>query len=209
MAPLGTFSEYRDPAPCDDGQLRRRSVSALSFRVGDPRTFLIAEVAQAHDGSLGSAHAFIDAAADAGVDAIKFQTHIAAAESTLDEPFRVPFSSQDESRYAYWQRIQFRPADWKALTRHANDRGLHFLSTPFSEEAVRLLTELGVPAWKVGSGEVRSRDLMRAMLDVGGPILLSTGMSSWSEIDDAVGFLRTHNAEFVLLQCTSRHCQTN
>ena len=205
MAPLGTFSEYRDPAPCDDGQLRRRSVSALSFRVGDPRTFLIAEIAQAHDGSLGSAHAFIDAAADAGVDAIKFQTHIAAAESTLDEPFRVPFSSQDESRYAYWQRIQFRPADWKALTRHANDRGLHFLSTPFSEEAVRLLTELGVPAWKVGSGEVRSRDLMRAMLDVGGPILLSTGMSSWSEIDDAVGFLRTHNAEFVLLQCTSQY----
>jgi N,N'-diacetyllegionaminate synthase len=62
---------------------------------------LIAEVAQAHDGSLGMAHAFIDAAASAGVDAVKFQTHIAAEESTLSEPWRVKFSRQDETRFDY------------------------------------------------------------------------------------------------------------
>ena len=169
-------------------------MSTLSFRVGAPKTFLIAEVAQAHDGSLGSAHAFIDGAADAGVDAVKFQTHIAAAESTMDEPFRVRFSAQDESRYAYWQRMEFQATHWKALAGHARDRGLHFLSSPFSVEAAHLLANLGVPAWKVGSGEIRSRDLLQAMLDAGGPILLSTGMSPWREIDDAVQFLSERNA---------------
>lgn len=83
------------------------------FRIGDRPVgaghpaFIIAEVAQAHDGSLGLAHAFIDAAAEAGADAVKFQTHIASAESTLDEPFRVRFSKQDETRLDYWRRMEF------------------------------------------------------------------------------------------------------
>jgi len=68
------------------------------------KTMIVAEVAQAHDGSLGMAHAFIDAIANAGADAVKFQTHIASAESTLDEPWRVKFSKQDVTRYDYWQR---------------------------------------------------------------------------------------------------------
>ena len=81
-------------------------ISEREIRQGG-RPFLIAEVAQAHDGSLGFAHAFIDIAADAGVDAIKFQTHIAEAESTRDEPFRVPFSYEDASRFDYWRRMEF------------------------------------------------------------------------------------------------------
>ena len=85
-----------------------QSIQIKGRRIGPQSPcFLIAEVAQAHDGSLGAAHAYIDAAADAGVDAVKFQTHIADAESTLDEPFRVKFSKQDETRYAYWKRMEF------------------------------------------------------------------------------------------------------
>ena len=68
---------------------------------------IIAEIAQAHDGSLGMAHAYIDAAAKAGVDIVKFQTHIAAAESSIFEPFRVQFSKQDATRFEYWKRMEF------------------------------------------------------------------------------------------------------
>src|SRR5688572_15214815 len=115
---------------------------------------VIGEVAQTHDGSLGMAHAFIDAIATAGADAVKFQTHIAAAESTSAEPWRVKFSGQDESRYAYWRRMEFVEEQWHGLRRHAAQRGLLFLSSPFSVEAVELLTRVGVAAWKVPSGEV-------------------------------------------------------
>src|SRR5437867_103345 len=113
----------------------------------EARCVIVGEVAQAHDGSLGTAHAFIDAIATAGADAVKFQTHIASAESTHAEPWRVRFSVQDESRYAYWRRMEFTEEQWHGLRRHATDRGLLFLSSPFSIEAVDLLTRVGVAAW--------------------------------------------------------------
>ena len=167
--------------------------------------FLIAEVAQAHDGSLGAAHAYIDAAADAGADAVKFQTHIAAAESTLDEPFRVKFSRQDETRYAYWKRMEFSPEQWAGLAAHAKERDLIFLSSAFSVAAVDLLRKIGVAAWKVGSGEVGTRDLLEAIVAAGGPILLSTGMSTYAEIGEVVSWLRQRGAELALFQCTTRY----
>lgn len=167
--------------------------------------YLIAEVAQAHDGSLGTAHAFIDAAAEAGADAIKFQTHLAEAESTRDEPFRVPFSRQDASRYDYWQRTGFSAEQWAGLAQHAAEQGLAFLSSPFSVEAVELLRALGVPAWKVASGEVGSQALLAAMCTDARPVLLSTGMSSFAEIDAATAAIRKAGASLAVLQCASRY----
>lgn len=169
------------------------------------RAFLIAEVGQAHDGSLGAAHAYIDAAADAGVDAIKFQTHLAAAESTLDEPFRVKFSRQDATRFDYWKRMEFTEEQWAGLVGHAKERGIVFLSSTFSVPAVELLARLGLQAWKVGSGEVASRDLLDAMTAAGGPILLSSGMSGYAEISDTVERLRARGAAVALFQCTTRY----
>ena len=93
---------------------------------------VIGEVAQAHDGSLGMAHAFIDAIAAAGADAVKFQTHIAEAESSSHEPWRKRFSPQDESRFDYWKRMEFTEDQWAGLRRHADEKGLLFLSSPFS-----------------------------------------------------------------------------
>jgi N-acetylneuraminate synthase len=167
--------------------------------------FIVAEVAQAHDGSLGMAHAFIDAAAGAGADAVKFQTHLAAEESTLDEPFRVRFSAQDRTRFDYWRRMEFAPDQWRGLASHAKDRGIVFLSSAFSMAAIQLLKEIGVPAWKVGSGEFSAPDLWEAMVATGLPVLLSTGMASRAEIDKAVTLFRSKAVPHALLQCTSAY----
>src|ERR1044071_7026845 len=83
--------------------------------LGTGRCLVIGEVALTHDGSLGLAHAFVDAIATAGADAVKFQTHIAAAESTPAEPFRVKFSRQDATRYEYWKRMEFSEDEWRGL----------------------------------------------------------------------------------------------
>ncbi len=169
------------------------------------RCRVIAEVAQAHDGSLGTAHAYIDAAARAGADAVKFQTHIAAAESTPSEPWRVPFSRQDASRYDYWRRMEFPEAAWVGLRAHAHEVGLEFLSSPFSVEAVELLRRVGVDAWKVASGEVANTALLDAMLADGRPMILSSGMSDLAELDAAVDRVRAAGAPLTVLQCTSEY----
>jgi N,N'-diacetyllegionaminate synthase len=164
---------------------------------------VIAEVAQAHDGSLGMAHAYVDAAADAGADAIKFQTHIAAAESTAAEPWRVRFSRQDETRLDYWRRMEFTPEQWAGLREHARSKGLLFLSSAFSEAATDLLARIGVDGWKIASGEVGNTPLLERMTATPLPVLLSTGMSPWAEIDVAVAAIRARALPLAVLQCTS------
>jgi N,N'-diacetyllegionaminate synthase len=169
------------------------------------RCLIIGEVAQAHDGSLGTAHAFIDAIADAGAVGVKFQTHIAGAESTPDEPFRVSFSQQDATRYDYWKRMEFTEEQWLGLSRHARERGLIFLSSPFSLEAVDLLHRVGVPAWKIPSGEVGSTPMFERIAETRLPILLSTGMSPWSEIDAAVDWIKGKGLPLLIYQCTTAY----
>jgi N,N'-diacetyllegionaminate synthase len=166
---------------------------------------VVAEVAQAHDGSLGTAHAYIDAVANAGADAVKFQTHIAAGESTPAETFRVRFSPQDATRYDYWARMEFTGAQWRGLAEHARDRGLIFLSSPFSIEAVELLEQVGMPAWKVGAGEVTNLPLLERLASTGSPVLLSSGMSRWEDLDAAVATVRVGGARVAVYQCTSAY----
>lgn len=166
---------------------------------------IIGEVAQAHDGSLGLAHAFIDAIAGAGADAVKFQTHIAAAESTRREPWRVAFSRQDALRYDYWKRMEFTAEQWTALAGHAADRDLLFLSSPFSIEAAELLERIGVPAWKVASGEGGNRALLDYLVSTAKPLLLSSGMSGWAELDQAVDIVRSGGGTLAVLQCTTQY----
>lgn len=176
----------------------------LSLKQGS-NCLVIGEVAQSHDGSLGMAHAFIDAIAKTGADAVKFQTHIASAESTPAEPWRVKFSYQDATRYEYWKRMEFTPDQWQGLADHAEEKGLIFLSSPFSIEAVDMLERIGMTAWKVASGEVNNKPLLDRMLQTGKLILLSTGMSGFDEIDESVAYVRQKNADFVVMQCTTAY----
>lgn len=167
--------------------------------------FLIAEIAQAHDGSLGIAHSYIDALAETGVDAVKFQTHIAEAESSLHEPFRVAFSYEDKSRFDYWKRMEFSSKQWGGLKRHCEEKGMEFISSPFSNSAVDLLESIGAKRYKIGSGEVSNFLLLEKVAKTGKPILLSSGMSSLKELDKAVEFLKPFGNELTLFQCTTAY----
>ncbi len=168
-------------------------------------TYVIAEIAQTHDGSLGQAHAFIDAVATTGADAIKFQTHIAEEESTTDEPFRVPFSYEDKTRYDYWRRMEFTEEQWNGLYIHAREKGLDFLSSVFSIKALKMLEKIGIPAWKFGSGEVFNEILMEKALETKKPLILSTGMSVFEDIDKQIKLINKYGNEFVLMQCTTSY----
>ena len=173
--------------------------------LGSGRCLIIGEVALTHDGSLGVAHAFVDAIAAAGADAVKFQTHIASAESTPSEPFRVKFSRQDETRYDYWTRMEFTGDQWRGLAEHARECGLLFLSSPFSVQAVELLDRIGMPLWKIASGETSNTMLLDRILDTGTPVLLSTGMSPLREVDAAVARVRARHVDVGVFQCTTAY----
>mgnify|MGYP003119682435 CR=1 FL=1 len=167
--------------------------------------FKIAEIAQAHNGSLEKVFEYIDAIALTGVDAIKFQTHIAHAESSIHEPFRVKFSDQDATRYDYWKRMEFSLKQWHQIKARCDDKGLEFMSSPFSNAAVDLLEQIGVERYKIGSGEVTNFLLLEKIVQTKKPIILSSGMSSIQELDQAVAFLQERNAHCSILQCTTSY----
>lgn len=166
---------------------------------------IIAEIAQAHDGSLGNAHAFIDALADTGVDAVKFQTHIADAESSELEPFRVKFSKQDATRFEYWKRMEFSEEQWQGIASHCHDLGLKFISSPFSNAAVDLLERVGVDILKIGSGEITNLLMLEKIAKTGKPIILSSGMSDLAELERTIDFLKKYSNPLSLLQCTTAY----
>ena len=165
----------------------------------------IAEIGQAHDGSLGLLHSYIDAVATTGVNAIKFQTHIAAAESSIHEPFRVLFSKQDTTRFDYWKRMEFTLEEWKDIKRHCDDVGLEFMSSPFSNAAVDLLEKVGVKRYKVGSGEVNNFLLLEKIAKTNKPVIISSGMSSFEELDGTIAFLKERHVDYSILQCTTSY----
>lgn len=169
------------------------------------RTFVIAEIAQAHDGSLGILHSLVDAVAATGVDAIKFQVHLADAESSALEPFRVRFSPVDATRYDYWKRMELPLAEWRRLKERCDELGVEFLATPFSNAAVDLLEEVGVRRYKIGSGDAANPLLLERVARTGKEVILSTGLGSLEELDAATAMLLARGNPYAVLQCTTRY----
>jgi N-acetylneuraminate synthase len=167
------------------------------------RVFIIAEVGSVHDGSFGNACRLIDAVADCGADAVKFQTHIAAEETLRDAP--CPRYFQSEPRYEYFERTAFTAEQWARLKAAAEKRGLVFLSAAFSEAAVDLLETMGVAGYKIPSGEVTNTPLLEKVAATGKPVLLSSGMNSWQEIESALAALGEAQRRVTLMQCTSEY----
>jgi N,N'-diacetyllegionaminate synthase len=164
--------------------------------------FLIAEIGSVHDGSYGNAVKLIEAAAACGADAVKFQTHIAEAETLADAPAPAYFTG--EKRFDYFRRTGFSVEQWKGLKAACAAQGVAFLSSPFSSEAVDLLEEVEVGAYKIPSGEVTNLPLLDRVADTGKPVLLSSGMSSWTELDAAIATLR-RGGPILILQCSSAY----
>ncbi len=115
------------------------------------------------------------------------------------------FSQQDASRYDYWKRMEFTRDQWIGLKRHAEEKGLVFLSSPFSIEATTMLDELGVAAWKVASGETGNHEMLQQMIRTGKPILVSSGMSPFFELDRAIDLISGAGSPFAVFQCTSSY----
>lgn len=165
--------------------------------------FIIAEVGSVHDGSFGNACRLVETAAQCGANAIKFQTHIAAAETLPNAPSPPYF--QAEPRYDYFQRTAFTPDQWAKLAQLAKEKGLVFLSSPFCDEAVDLLESIGITQYKIPSGEVTNLPLLERIAATGKPVLLSSGMSSWTELDRAVDTFKPQSNPLTVMQCTSEY----
>jgi N,N'-diacetyllegionaminate synthase len=163
---------------------------------------VVAEIGNNHDGSIRQAERLIEAAAEAGADAVKFQTHIAEAEMLPSTPTPPHF---DEPRFEFTKRMELSSEDHLRLKSFAEERGLVFFSSPFSVEAVALLEEVGVPAYKIASGEVTNPPLVEAVAATGKPVLLSTGMSGMEDIERAAATLRDAGSPFLVMQCTSTY----
>lgn len=169
------------------------------------KTYVVAEIGQAHDGSLGILHSFIKAAAKTGVDAVKFQVHIAEAESSKLEPFRVKFSPVDKTRFDYWKRMELTFDQWMEVKRICDECNVEFLATPFSNAAVDLLEKVGVLRYKVGSGDASNLLLLEKIAKTGKEIILSTGLGSLKELDTSVNFLSSFDIPITIMQCTTKY----
>jgi N-acetylneuraminate synthase len=161
---------------------------------------VIAEAGMNHDGSLGNAVRLAEVAAECGADAIKFQLHDSRAETTRDAPSPPYF--QHETRWEYFERTAFTDEEWARLKAACDAAGIEFLCSAFSVEAVDRLEHLGVSRYKIGSGEVTNVELIRRVAATGKPVLLTSGMSSWAELDRAV---EAAGANVTVLQCTSSY----
>ena len=164
---------------------------------------IIAEIGSVHDGSFGNALKLIELAAECGADVVKFQTHIAEAETLKDAP--MPPFFKGEPRYEYFERTGFTNNQWQELKDKCKKQEIEFLSSPFSIEAVALLEKLGSKQYKVPSGEVTNLPLLKVIAGTKKPVLLSSGMSSWNELDDAVKLLQNYHDNITVLQCTTEY----
>jgi N,N'-diacetyllegionaminate synthase len=167
------------------------------------KTYIIAEIGNTHEGSVGLAKRFIKEAAECGVDAVKFQTHIFEAESLVSAPN--PSYFKDETRKGYFERTSFNLEEYKVLKQYAEKEcRVDFFSSPFSIEAVDLLMKVGVSTFKIPSGEVSNIPLLEYIEKTGKKIILSSGMSSWEELDRAVSVFKDRS-KLTILQCTSEY----
>jgi sialic acid synthase SpsE len=183
-----------------------RSVRIGERIVGDGQPcYVIAEAGANHNRDLGMGKTLVDVAADAGADAVKFQTYSAETLYSKHTPrFSYLDGVSDQDTWDLIKSIEL-PREWQAeLAAHAAARGIQFLSTPFDHRAVDELAALGVPAYKIASFEIVDLPLIGHAAARGRPMIISTGLATYEDIADAVqACASAGNRDVVLLQCAS------
>lgn len=175
------------------------------------QTLIIAEAGVNHNGSEALAHELIDAAVDAGADVVKFQTFQAAALSSHVAPkadYQRLATAQDETQVDMLRKLELSEDNFRALAVHCAQRNIGFLSTPFDIESVEMLANMGVPTFKIPSGEIVNLPYLRKVGSYGRRIILSTGMSTLGEVESAVEVLEqagTPRSRITLLHCTTEY----
>lgn len=174
-----------------------------------PRCKIIAEIGVNHNGSRDLARQIIDVAAEAGADAVKFQTFRAedlVTRSASKANYQRANTGTDESQFAMLKALELSEADFAELRAHCVARDIEFMSTPFSEAAVDLLERVGVDTFKVSSGDLTHLPLLRHMARTGRPIILSTGMGNLADVEEAVTAIRGEgNDQIAILHCVSNY----
>jgi N-acetylneuraminate synthase len=157
-----------------------------------PRTFVIAEAGVNHNGSLDRAHQLVDAAAEAGADAVKFQTFKADRLASAAAPkaaYQARETGGSESQLQMLRALELSAEAHRSLMAHCASRGIEFLSSPFDEDSLALLVTLGVKRLKLGSGELTNAPILLAAARSGLPLLVSTGMATLTDVEAALGAL--------------------
>ncbi len=169
--------------------------------------FIIAEAGVNHNGDVNLAKKLIHVAKEAGVDAVKFQTFKAeevVTKSAKKAEYQNQTTSPEESQFDMIKKLELSPESFRELSGYAKEKGILFLSTPVGRESADLLDEIGVPAFKVGSGDMTNLPLLRYIGRKQKPIILSTGMSTLGEVQEALEVIRNEDIEeIILLHCVS------
>lgn len=202
-----------EPADLALADALARARSPRPVRVGDRElgtghVVVIAEAGVNHNGDVQLAHRLVDAAAEVGADVVKFQTFDPEALAAFDAPTAEYQRTAGEGagQRDMLARLALPAEAWAALQRHAAERGLTFLSTPFDDGSAELLDRLDVPAFKVGSGELTNTPFLERLARRGRPILLSTGMADMVEVAAAVDAIElAGSGGLALLHCVSAY----
>ena len=172
-------------------------------------SYIIAEAGVNHNGSLELAKNLVDKAKEAGADCVKFQTFIASqivSKNAVKADYQKKQTANSESQHEMLKKLELSFDDFTELHNYCKEIGIEFLSTAFDFESIDFLNQLGMQVWKIPSGEITNLPYLIKIAKLNKKVILSTGMSTMREIEDAVNILKDHGAsELIILHCTTEY----